>query len=237
MRLKNLISKFLVFSLALSAAASVTSCGEERFYALSEEKKREYIEEYMRTTYDEEWTATGVILRTDKFAEKFPSGLFISALDNTRTGDTINMWITPEGDIFENRFMLRMREPAKQYVNELVEKTVPYCKAYTFITIDYPELYGDYRKTGNTEPLLTEPNLNIKIELYCSSSEPFNSEDMQKITKALEAVQFDSLDVWNTAYDIREPGVENTVLKDKAKHVASVKKFENGKCSYTHPDA
>lgn len=215
---------------------SLFSCGDAKFSELSEERQREYAEEYMRNTYNEEWSASGVIGRTDMFADKFPSGMFISTLENHDTGDVINMWITPDGEIFENRFMLRMREPAKQYIVDLVENAVPYCKAYSFIIIDVPELIGDYRKDGNIEPLLTEQNLNIEIEIYCSSSEPFKSDDIQKLMQELKDVQFDHLDIWNTSHDIHEFEVENTVLKEGAQHVWKIEKYTNGKYSCVHPE-
>lgn len=231
-RFRNIaVSAFLMFSSVL-----FSSCGETKFSDLSEDRQREYAEEYMRTTYNEEWTASGIIGRTDLFAGKFPNGMFISTLENSKTGDSINMWITPEGDIFENRFMLRMREPAKQYIVDAVQKTVPYCKAYSFIIIDYPELIGDYRHTGNVEPLLTEPNLNIEIEIFCSRKEPFKNDDIQKLMKELKDIQFDHLDIWNTSQDINQEGVENTVLKTDSTHVWKIEKYENGKYSCTHPE-
>ena len=145
------------------------------------------------------------------------------------------MWITPDGNIFENRFMLRMREPAKEYLVNKVEGAVPNCKAFAFIIIDYPELYGDYRKTGNIEPLLTEPNLNIEIEIYCSSDDPFKSEDIQTLTRTLKEVQFDHIDIWNTNYDINTPDITSSVMKLDADHIWKIEKFENGKYSCIHP--
>lgn len=232
---KHLTKKLGLTALLCASSLFFCSCGETKFSELSEERQREYAEEYMRTTYDEEWIASGVIRRTDLFADKFPAGMFITTLDNRATGDTVNMWITPDGNIFENRFMLRMRDPAKEYLVDLVEKTIPYCKAYAFIIIDYPELYGDYRKTGNIEPLLTEDNLNIEVEIYCSTSEPFKSEDIQNLTQALTNVQFDHIDIWNTSQDIRESEIENTVLKLNAEHVWKIEKLSNGKLSCVHP--
>jgi hypothetical protein len=232
--MKNFIKKSLVLPtvLSLSAVPALTSCGESEFHALSEEKQIEYVENYMRETYNEEWKATGILGRTEKLGKKIPAGMFVSTLENSESGDVVCMWITSTGQIFEDRFMLRMRQPAKDYLVNAVETALPNTKAFAFVTIDYPELYGDYRKDGNVEPLLTEPNLNIEVEIYTGKDKPFKSEDIQKLTSALKDVQFDSIGVWICEdTDITSTEKNNSQLKLSGQKKWQISKDEKGRCT------
>jgi hypothetical protein len=232
--MKNFIKKSLVLpaALSLSAVPALTSCGESEFHALSEEKQIEYVENYMRETYNEEWKATGILGRTEKLGKKIPAGMFISTLENSNSGDVVCMWITSSGQIFEDRFMLRMRQPAKDYLVNAVETALPDAKAFAFVTIDYPELNGDYRKDGNVEPLLTETNLNIEVEIYTGKDKPFKSEDIQKLTSALKDVQFDSIGIWICDdTDITSTEKNNSQLKLSGQKKWQISKDEKGRCT------
>jgi len=230
-------SSLAAFLAGVIAAASLTSCGETEFHALSEEKQIEYIEKYMMDTYNEKWEASGVLTRTEKFAKKIPAGMFLSTLNNPDYDDTVIMWITSDGRIFENRFMLRMREPAKKYLINKVEGVLPDTKVFAFITVEYPELYGDYRKTGNVEPFLTEPNLNIELEVFSGKDKPFKSDDIQTLASALKEVQFDNVQIWNCDItDINSTELNNSQLKLEGKKVWNMTKSENGKFSCTRAD-
>lgn len=225
----------LSFALISSVLTAVllSSCGDVRFTDLSDEKKIEYIQNYMKETYDEDWTAYSVLQRTEKLGNKIPAGSFITSLTSDSTGDVVNMWITPDGEIFENRFMLRMREPAKEYLVKTVENAVPGVKAYAFVTIEYPELFGDYRHDGNVEPLLTEPNLNIEVEVYAGTNYTFRSEDIQPLISALSGVQFDSVDIWQCSENVDGTLKENSELKLNARKMWHITKDANGKFACT----
>jgi len=199
----------------------LSSCGKSGFYALSDEKKTEYAEQYMLDTYGEEWTANGIITRTEKLADKIPSGMYVTTLDNPETGDVVIMWLSSEGEVFEDRFMLRMREPAKAYLVKKIQTALPDTRVFAYITIDYPELYGDYRKTGNIEPLLTEPNLYIRIEVFSGSDRPFKSEDIQTLASALKDVQFDIVNIW----ECDEKNITGTLKTDSELKISSRKKW------------
>ena len=232
------MKKFKCRSMVLTAAVTLlalpvmTSCGDSEFHSLSEEKQIEYVENYMRETYNEEWKATGILGRTEKLGNKIPAGMFISTLENSDSGDVVCMWITSSGQIFEDRFMLRMRQPAKDYLVNAVETALPDAKAFAFVTIDYPELNGDYRKDGNVEPLLTESNLNIEVEVYTGKDKPFKSEDIQKLTSALKDVQFDSIGIWICDdTDITSTGKNNSQLKLSGQKKWQISKDEKGRCT------
>lgn len=232
--MKKAVKRSLVLSTALNmiTATALTSCGDSGFHALSEEKQIEYVENYMRETYNEEWKATGILGRTEKLGGKIPAGMFISTLENSASGDVVCMWITPSGEIFEDRFMLRMRQPAKDYLVNAVETAVPDCKAFAFVTIDYPELSGDYRKDGAIAPLLTEQNLNIQLEVFTGKDKPFHAKDIQLVTAALKDVQFDSVGVWICdERNIKNTGKNNSELKLTGKKKWQLSKDEKGRYS------
>lgn len=171
------------------AGCSGKAYGEEnkvKFSKFSQKERIDYVRKYLLDKYGYDCEITEVNRRQINMF-KTEDCFFTSTVMN---GNVISIWITDEGLITDDVYLLNMSNELSDFFKAKIERVIPACKVLVRTTVNSPPNNTAITKENIDSYLKSEPALSY-VRIFVNKDTGFSQKELDDLSRLLSDYEAD----------------------------------------------